>query len=121
MKAKKKVLVIGGSIIGGILCLLVAGTVILAVNGLTVRVGMYAGDGVVLFGGSPVVTVDHTKDGELFSGLQAGDTILVLRNNAELCSYPGMTGMYKCVKLKSGDPSDVPEEILDTFRGNTGG
>ncbi len=121
MKAKKKALVIGGSIIGGILCLLLAGAVILAVKGLAVRVGMYAGDGVVLFDGSPVVTVDHTKDGELFSGLQPGDTILVLRNNAELCSYPGMTGMYKCVKLKSGDQSDVPEGILGTFRGEISG
>ncbi len=117
MKAKKKVLVIGGSIVGGILCLLLVGAVILAVKGLTVRVGMYAGDGVVLFGKSPVTTADHSRDGELFSGLRQGDTILVLRNNAELCSYPGMTGMYKCVKLKSGDPSDVPEGILDTFGG----
>ncbi len=121
MKAKKKVLVIGGSIVGGILCLLAAGAIILAVKGLTVRVGMYAGDGVVLFDGSPVVTVDHTRDGKLFSGLQPGDTILVLRNNAELCSYPGATGMYKCVKLKSGDQSDVPEGILDTFRGEISG
>lgn len=114
MNLKKKAFIICGSVLGGILCLLIAGIIILAVNHLTFSVGTYAGNGLVVFGknGHCSAVVGGNANG-VFSGVEPGDKILVLRNNFTFCTYPGTTRMYKCWRLDGGDLSDIPNEELE--------
>lgn len=113
---KKKALIIGGSVLGGILCLLITGIIILAVNHLTFGIGTYAGNGLVVFdeNGLGATTAGSRADiGKLFPGVEPGDKVLVLRSSFTLTSYPGETGMYKCWRMGGGDLTDIPSEELE--------
>ena len=68
----------------------------------------------LILDGSPIVMSDESKDGELFSGLENGDEILILHDGIRE-SYPGGTGAYAVWKLESGDLSDIPETVLHSL------
>lgn len=113
---KKRALIIGGSVLGGILCLLIAGVIILAINHLTFGVGTYAGNGLVVFDKTGHgATRARANIDKLFLSVEPGDKVLVLRDNFTFLTYPGETGMYKCWRLDRGDLSDIPNEELETL------
>lgn len=61
--------------------------------------------------GGPIVMGDRTSGGQLFSGLEDGDRILVLHDGVAE-SYPARSGGYWCLRLSHGTRADLPEDTL---------
>ncbi|MBQ8474750.1 MAG: hypothetical protein IJ499_03700 [Clostridia bacterium] len=63
---------------------------------------------------TPISLSDKTEDSNSFGGLSDGDKIMVLHDGiAE--SYPAQTGVYSIKKLSDGQPSDIPEEVINSL------
>lgn len=71
---------------------------------------------VVTDDGEPFRVSDHTKNGDLFDGLESGDRIRIsFESPGEGGPWPGVNWVYKCDLLEKGTLGDVPEEALTTM------
>lgn len=114
----KKKLKIAVGVIGIIILLLTCGILWMAKNGVDISTGtcLIADNGryMIIIDNSPIAMSIRSGDGTLFDGLETGDEILIVHDGiAE--SYPGITGVYFCIKLDKGNeiPRDVVMELID--------
>lgn len=97
------------------ICLIIAGVLaVVSVKGLGFSEGLYlrtdSGSDMVIMGSSPIV-MSNRRGNIDFSKLTSGDKILLLHDGIQ-ASYPGGTGAYLCIKLKDGEFTDIPEDVI---------
>jgi hypothetical protein len=115
MKKKRKIL-IPVFIISSILLLLVATFIIMAANGLSVSTGRFliSRNGKHIITGDGIGTVsmsNFTGSENPFAKLTDGDKILIIHDGVA-ASYPGLTGVYLCIKISDGEINDISESTL---------
>jgi len=64
----------------------------------------------------PVIIYNQTRNQELFAKLGSGDRVLILGDGTMMLSYPAQMNIYFCLRLDSGDLSDIPEETLEQLK-----
>ncbi len=104
------------AVLGVLLILAIALVAFMEIKGMIVQQGRYLetknGGAMLIHGNSP--TKLHTPTGkDLFKGLTTGDTVLVVRSNFTLESYPGQTTAYVVIKLRDGTIEDIPEGVIE--------
>lgn len=117
---KKKKWRISVCVVGIVLLIFIAGIIvtlgIVSARGYSLTIGrcLIASDGsyMLIDDNSPIVMSDQSIGGNLFRNLSTGDKILVLHDGVEE-SYPGRTGAYGCIRLGSGDISDISENVIE--------
>lgn len=80
------------------------------VTGLCLR--SQNGSCLLIKGESPIYLSNQTHLEDPFEGLQTGDKILVVHDFVN-DTYPGQTGAYLCLKIGTGNPSDIPQSVID--------
>lgn len=115
---KKKVWLIPVCIVAAILLLGVIGILCMNANALGFSTGRILisshGSYMLIENNSPIQMSNPKNKAKLFDGLENGDEVLVI-HGATAESYPGRTGAYAIFKLKDGDISDIPEEVLTSL------
>lgn len=115
MKKKKVILTVVAALAAAVL-LLIAAVGILTLCDRSVSVGRYIeskrGTPIIVVGDRPIRMNDLSDGGDLFSSLETGDLLLVLRTAAIAQIYPAETGTYACLRLGGGDIEDISEAAL---------
>lgn len=64
---------------------------------------------------NPTIMVIDPEKEHMFDGLQNGDEIRILTNGVIRESYPGSVETASCTKLRDGELSDIPEDVLNAL------
>lgn len=109
----RKVFKIMGISIAALLLLLGILFFILISKGCSITIGhcLIADNGSYLLVDENSPIVMSSKSESMFSNLSTGDKIFVIHSGVET-SYPAQTGVYFCLKLGSGDISDISEDVI---------
>ena len=71
------------------------------------------GIAMIIDGKSPI-TMSSRSDRDIFKRLESGDKILIF-HDAVAESYPGRTRVHAVIKLKNGDKSDLPSDVIGSL------
>lgn len=112
----KKIKWIIPAVIAGVILVILTALLCVALRyGATVGYYLEAKDGVAMIieGKSPTV-MSSRSDRDIFKRLESGDKILIL-HDAVAESYPGRTRVHAVIKLKNGDKSDLPADVIGSL------
>ncbi len=111
---KRKVLISVFSAVCAVLLLIFISVAVILMSGnnLTVARCIVTDSGAVymVYRDRPVL-LNYSKDKDV----QTGDKVLIVHSSAFAESYPEQTRTHLIIKLKSGNVSDVPKEVLDVL------
>lgn len=114
---KKKIWLIPLLSVGFVILALAVAVGIIAAKGLGLSCGYYLeaknGSPMIVIENSPIV-MSSRNGRDIFKGLQSGDRIFVLHDGVAE-TYPGRTGAYAVIKLKSGDVSNIPSNVIENL------
>lgn len=105
---RKKILIL----IAAIVCLVAAGLFVFSPFSFSTGTYIAADASFIVFeqgSGEPVVM--HGRVGNF----QTGDRILILHNGTMMLSYPAQINVYFSIRLKKGDISQIPQDVLDSL------
>lgn len=114
MMKKKKLIIL--AVTAGVLLVILTAFLFVALRyGTTVGYYLEAKDGVAMIieGKSPTV-MSSRSDRDIFKRLESGDKILIF-HDAVAESYPGRTRVHAVIKLKNGDKSDLPPDVIGSL------
>ena len=61
---------------------------------------------------APVALYSRSGDPGCFDGLDTGDPVFVIRDGIQE-TFPAQTQAYLCLRLGSGNPQDIPQNVLN--------
>lgn len=112
---KKRIWLISLLSVGFVIVALGVAVGIIAAKGLGLSYGLYLeakDDSPMLVVENSPIVMSSRNNRDIFEGLESGDRIFVLHDGV-LETYPGRTGAYAVIKLRGGDVSDIPSNVIE--------